>query len=221
MPAQATSTDTGDRRGSVVFGPVTDVQTYKNLLYLFLRFPLGIAYFTVFLTGIVLGITLSVLLVGLVVLAVVLAGARYLGAVESYLAGGLLGTDVAYDLPDPSDQSLTAFLGDIVTDPRTYVLLAFGFATFPIGVGVFTVLVTLFALSVALTVAPFVYWLPWTQYRVATLDPLGGPLVVDTLPEALVAGVAGIALFVVTLHLVNLGARAHGAFVGAVVDQKR
>jgi hypothetical protein len=30
----------------LIFDPVTDGQTYSNLLYLLLGFPLGIAYFT-------------------------------------------------------------------------------------------------------------------------------------------------------------------------------
>ena len=35
----------------IIFGPATERQTYLNLLYLLLSFPLGIAYFVFLTTG--------------------------------------------------------------------------------------------------------------------------------------------------------------------------
>ena len=39
----------------IIFGPATERQTYLNLLYLLLSFPLGIAYFVFLTTGLSLG----------------------------------------------------------------------------------------------------------------------------------------------------------------------
>ncbi|MFT4948969.1 MAG: hypothetical protein ACI9CA_001100, partial [Natronomonas sp.] len=51
-----------------VFGVVTDGMTYRRIVYLLLRFPLGMAYFTTFMTGLALGVALVPLGVGIPIL---------------------------------------------------------------------------------------------------------------------------------------------------------
>ncbi len=75
-------------------------RTYANMAYLLARFPLGIAYFTVFVTGISLGIALTPLVVGIPILAGVLALAGYVGRVEAGLLREVLGRDVTWSTAD-------------------------------------------------------------------------------------------------------------------------
>ena len=71
----------------IIFGPATDAQTYLNLLYLLLSFPLGIAYFVFLITGLSLGAGLLVIFVGVPILIGVLFACQGLGAFERLMAG--------------------------------------------------------------------------------------------------------------------------------------
>lgn len=221
MPAHSTADDAETRDGVSPLGVVTDGQTYKNLIYLFLRFPLGIVYFTVLTTGLATGLATAPFLVGIGLLGFVLAGATYIGVFEAYLARTFLGRDLSYEPVDPGEEPLTDYLKSVLTDPRAYVFVLFGYVSFAVGIAAFTVLVTVFALAIAFAAAPLVHWSSLGPYEVARLDGLGGPIVIDTLPEALLACAVGLVVFVVGLHLVNLGARIHGAIVAQLLGQNR
>jgi hypothetical protein len=204
-------------------GPVTDAQTYRNLLYLFVRFPLGIAYFTVLVTGIALGVGLTPLVVGVPILAGVLAGVTYLASFEALLARRLLGVDASYDPLDPADLPLLDYLRAATTDGRNYLLVAAFLASFPLGIAAFTAIVSLTALSAVLILAPVLYPLPFTQYRLGAVDALGlePVVVIDTVPEALLASLLGIALVILSLHLCNAAARGLGRAVAVLCAQNR
>ena len=51
------------------FGVVATSQSYLNLVFLTLSFPLGIFYFVFLVTGISLGMALSIIVIGLAILA--------------------------------------------------------------------------------------------------------------------------------------------------------
>src|SRR5882672_7159507 len=74
----------------IIFGPATDAQTYRNLFYLLLSFPLGIAYFVFLITGISLGTGLLVIFVGVPILIGMLFACQGLGAFERGMARSLL-----------------------------------------------------------------------------------------------------------------------------------
>ena len=65
---------TADNLMSNVFNVVKRPQTYVNVFYLLLSFPLGIAYFVFLVTGLSVGFGLVVIWVGVPILALVLAG---------------------------------------------------------------------------------------------------------------------------------------------------
>src|ERR687894_661399 len=67
-----------------------DPQSYRNLLYLLLALPLGIAYVTVLAVGLSAGAGLAVILVGLVLLLATVFALRAMAAVERLLARRLL-----------------------------------------------------------------------------------------------------------------------------------
>jgi hypothetical protein len=76
------------------FGVVIKGQTYLNLLYLLLAFPLGIAYLIFLITGIVLGVPLTLLLVGFLILAIVALGWWVFASFERLLAIWLLRIEI-------------------------------------------------------------------------------------------------------------------------------
>lgn len=206
-------------------GAVTDAQTYKNLLYLLARFPLGIVYLTVFVTGLSVGVSLVPMLVGIPILAGVLAAAGYVGVVEATLLGTLLDRDVEWSPVDPNNTPVVPYLKQVATDPKNYLLVILAFASFGTGNALFIALVVGFALSLSLVVAPAVYWWDGVQYFDTTESiDLGiitiseGQLAVETLPEALFASLIGIVLTIAGLHLVNLTTRVYAGVTEALLS---
>jgi len=140
------------------FAVLRDKQTYLNLTYLLLAFPLGIAYFVISVTGLSLGLSLLIIWVGLFVLLALFAGWWGLANLERQLAIHLLGEDIA-----PLATPLTAkgtlwertkahFMHPLTWKSAFYLLLKF-----PLGIASFVTAVTAISVVAALIFAPFIY----------------------------------------------------------------
>lgn len=182
-------------------GALFEPQTYRNLLYLLLAFPLGLAYFVFLVTGLSLGVGLLITLLGLPILALVLAAGWGLAAFERRLAGVLLGAHIpAPALPAPTGDDLWARLKAHLHNPLTWTSLAYLVVKFPLGLVSFVVMVTLLALTAVLIAAPFLYRLVPLTVGVTSY---GSPLYVVTLGQALTCALVGVMLGIGTLYLGN------------------
>jgi hypothetical protein len=208
-------------------GVATDAQTYKNLLYLLIRFPLGIAYFTLFVTGLSLGMSLVPLLAGIPILAGVLAMAGYVGVVEAALLRTFLDRDVEWSPVDPNDTPVVPYLKQVATDPKNYLLMILALASFVTGNALFIALVVGVTLSLSLVVAPAVYWMDDVQYLHSSesidlgITTISEGQLIETLPEALLASLIGVVLVVVGLHLINLTTRAYAGVTEALLSASK
>jgi hypothetical protein len=178
------------------FGVALEAQTYRNLAYLLLAFPLGITYFTVVTGGSSAGVSMLPILVGVPVLVAVLAIVVVLADLEALLARRLLGVDVAVGTPKPDETTLTDYVAELLTDPRSYLAVGYLLSKFVVGIAAFAGLVTAAALSVSLVLAPIFYQQPGTVYMI-------GGYTIDTLPGALTLSVGGGLLAFVSLHVFN------------------
>ncbi|MFC6720045.1 sensor domain-containing protein [Halobacteriaceae bacterium SHR40] len=198
-----------------LFGVTTDRESYRSLAYLLLRFPIGVAYFTTFVTGLVLGLALIPLGVGVPLLVIVLGVADHAGLVEAGLLRRVLGRDVSWEPIDPNQLPVWQYLKTVATDGRSYLLFVYCLATFWIGIISFTLLVTWFSFSVVYLVAPLVFWLPGVSYRpqagteqlveigpttITTSNPVFDLFTITTLPEALLGSVIGVIGCIAGLH---------------------
>jgi hypothetical protein len=205
-----------------LFGVTTDKESYRSLAYLLLRFPIGIAYFTTFLTGITLGVALAPLGVGVPLLVIVLGVADHAGLVEAALLRRLLGREVHWKPIDPNELPIWPYLKTVATDGRNYLLLVYCLASFWIGTVSFVLLMIWFSFSVAYLVAPLVFWLPGVSYgtqssseqlveigptTVTTSEPVFELFTISTLPEALIGSVFGAIAGIVGLHIFGVAAR--------------
>jgi hypothetical protein len=201
-----------------LFGVGFRRETYANLAYLLARFPLGIAYFTVLVTGLSLGVGLVPMVVGLPILAGVLALGGYIGVVEAALLTRLRGRDVSVTLANPRELSVPEYLKSVATTPRNYLLVAFGFASFVVGIPLFVAITVVFSLGFTLVATPFLYWIPGVEYEftglrgtieVGSSSVDAGSVVgasINTLPEALAVSAVGVLVCLAGLHAVNLSA---------------
>ena len=87
------------------FGVVADPQSYLNVLYLLLAFPLGIGYFVFLVTGTSLGVGLAIIWVGIPILLIVLVVSWALCQFERALAVLLLKEDTSHGSRRPLRRS--------------------------------------------------------------------------------------------------------------------
>jgi hypothetical protein len=188
-------------------------QTYRNLAYLALQFPLGVAYFTLLVPMLAFGLGTLPLLVlfGLPVLGVLLLGVATM-TVDRAVTGLLLPVELECHTAGASlDDGVIAYARDLLLDPGTYLSLVFVLAKLVVGVATFVVLtVTSALLGVAVT-APVLYDYPAATYTFPLPSWLGGATyAVDTLPEALALAVLGVVGLFVTVNALNALAWALG-----------
>lgn len=179
-----------------LYGVFAKPQTYANLVYLLLAFPLGLAYFIFLVTGFSLGVGLLILWVGFLILAGVLALSWVLVLLERQLAVSLLHVEIPpLSSQTQSGGSLWNQIKGYLTNPVTWKGIALLFLKFPIGIACFTVTVTLLSLSLGLLLAPFTY--PYWHINI-------GYWQVNSLPAALIAFVAGLVIAPLSFHAMNL-----------------
>ena len=189
------------------FGVILNGQTYLNLLYLLLTLPLGILYFVFFTFGVTLGIGLSILLIGFVILIGVAFGWWAIASFERYLAIWLLRVDVPpMEKPGPQREGWFGTILDWITNPVTWKSLLFILIKLPLGIFIFTILVTLAVTSLALTISPILY--SQLPLDINLTNQVSGSI--DTLLEAIIACIVGILLGFASLHVFNYLAYACG-----------
>lgn len=212
---QATNTDSSGGRGLAdVVGVVADAQTYRNLLYIFLAFPLGLLYYAVLVVGFTLGIGLSMLLVGLVILVVTVIGLRYAASFERRLANSLLATEIA--TPDDVDRSSDGPVGTVKAYLRassTWRGLGFVVLKFPIGILSFILLVGLLGTAIELLLLPLypggAFNVQVAGWRVARSF--------ETSTHRLIAVPVGAVLGIVAVHVLNAFAGANASIASSLL----
>lgn len=132
------------------------LQTYRNLLYLVLMFPLGWIYFMALITGFSIGVGLSVVLVGIPIIVLTIVLSVGLAALERTLARILLQVDIPTSSVD-TDQTILGCTRQLVTDRRTWAAVAYLMTQFFVGIVVFTLLSSLLMTGVSLLLTPLYY----------------------------------------------------------------
>jgi hypothetical protein len=206
-------------------------QTYKNLLYLLLAFPLGIAYFTWLVTGGSLGVSLLITWVGLPILVLTLSGATVAAGIEARLAESLVGVDTSVPsflsefrvkdgLALPGD-GFVAAVKQLVTAPSTWTSVVLLLAKFVAGIVSFVAVVTSTAIAAALLAAPFIYNDATVSFGAASPAAASnytiGSWTVSTLPEALAVAGAGVIFVLVALNLLNGLARIQAMYTATLL----
>ena len=197
------------------FSIVANPRTYLEMLYLLLSFPLGIFYFVFLVTGLSLGLGLIITLLGIPILVGVIAASYALAAFERRVAARMLRVRIPPAAQSDQPAGFWARLRHLVASPVTWKGIGFLFAKFPLGILSFVVVVTLLSTSLALISAPLWYRLPGVVF--------GWPGVwqVDTLSEALISSLVGIALFVSSLHAFHWLAWASGRFARVALSSRK
>ncbi len=200
-----------------VLSVVIEPQSYLNVVYVLLAFPLSIAYFVILTTGLSAGLSLVIVWIGVPILFLTFAISAAFGWLERFLAQYLLRVEIS---PRPSEAKSAgeipaeSGLGDSerlliralrgfkarVSDRTVWTGLLYLFLKFPIGIVSFVVAIFLLSITLACLAAPFLYQL---DGGLSIGIGMGEIWEIDTLGEALLLSAAGIPLLIISLHILN------------------
>lgn len=228
----ATDTDVKRLVWSALAAPVRP-QTYKNLLYVSLAFPLGLAYFVFVSVTVPLSIALLILVVGLPLLILTVGIALGLAGLERRLTRVLLDVDVPGVRELDGDSRRERLFG-LVTDRPTLTTLVYLPSKLFVGLASAIVVVTTFSTGVAMLFVPLYYTEPGLYVGVVSNRPVElhpalyvgwnnllvgfetvveiGVWEVSTLGGALVVAVLGVGVCLFGVNLLNAVAWLNGRF---------
>ena len=179
-------------------------QSYLNLLYLLVAFPLGVFYFVFLASGLSVGISLSIIWVGIPILLMVSAAWWLLASFERLLAIHLLNEDIP-ELWKPSHERTGIWLRfkKHFTNSVTWKSLLYLFLKFPLGIATFVILVILISSTLAFLTMPFTYKY-LSEIQVGIFFGLDLPAWhIDGMNDALLGTLIGLILWPVSLHVTN------------------
>jgi signal transduction histidine kinase len=200
-----------------LLAPLGQLRTLTATIYLLGAMFVGLAWHVVLAVGLTLGVGTLIIWVGVFVLALTVLAWRGGAWLERRWIRAMLGVHI----PDPyrprPGGSLWRQARVVAADPATWKDLAYLIVLFPLGLVWFVVTTTLWSLALGMLTAPLWYWIPPAGEVALFSNGDRSYLALDTLPEALLACVAGAALCVAAAWAVRGMALAHGAVAAALL----
>jgi len=193
------------------------LRTWTATIYLLASMFVGLAWFTIVVTGLSLGAGLLIVWVGVLVLALTLLAWRGGAWLERRWVKAMLGVAIPEPYRPLPAGSLWQRARVLAGDPATWKDLAYLVLLFPLGLLWFVVTTTLWGLALGLLTAPLWYWVPSDGKVGLIVNGDRSYLVIDSLPDALLACVAGAVLCVAAAWAVRAMAAAHRAFALALL----
>jgi Putative sensor len=139
------------------FAPLPGLATIgRDFLYLVLGLPIGIATFTLVVTGLSVGAGLAITLVGIPILILTLLASRWIAKLERARAG------LVIDEPVTADRPLTGGTIErskaLLRDRAAWTGTAWSLLLLPIGIAGFTAAVTMWSVALGFITSPLWYW---------------------------------------------------------------
>lgn len=189
-------------------GVYDDPKAWGALLYMLISLVTGIVYFTWAVTGFSLSLSLAIFIFGLLFAVFFAVSLRGLALLEGRIVEGLLGVRMPRrSLFFPKGANWFDRLKANLIDKHIWLSLLYFVLQMPLGVIYFTLVVTLFALSIAFMAAPLVQSIadfPLISIGVARyyLPAWAAPLFL----------LVGFLLWTLTLHLGKFIGQLHGRY---------
>ena len=192
------------------------LRTWREAVWALLALPIGVFWFCVLVTLLVVGIGLAITIVGLPILALTLVVAAWGARLERGLARGLLAVHVDEPPaePDEGKESWRRVL-QLLTSERRWRSVVYLLLLFPIGLVEFVVAVTAWSVALAALSLPFWWW------AVPDADFLWDGNRLDTPWEWALVFVIGVAAALAAPWLVRGCVWAHVALMRGLVGPTR
>jgi uncharacterized membrane protein len=225
-----------------IFGVYVERQTYLNLIYLLLQFPLGLIYFLYIVPAILVILVLLITLVGIPLGILFLVSIFGLSWFHGRMSEAFLGirmpqkrrkliaggsqekmrntlkdvTDFGNLISSPTWQKIESILKDV----RLYTSTAYLFLTFSLGIIYFVIFVALLSSTVSLIVPPIDTFQPLLMELFEGTWAHFGLAQFGTTTYTITYPIFGFILLTGTLHLSNVLARLHGRMTKALLVKR-
>jgi len=189
-------------------GVYDDPKAWGALLYMLISMITGIVYFTWVVTGLSLSLSFAIFIFGLLFAVFFTVSLRGLALLEGRIVEGLLGVR----MPRRStffQKDMTWFerLKTNLTDKHVWLAILYFFLQMPLGVIYFSVIITLFTLSISLMAAPLVQSI--THFPLLSIGEMRYYLPSWSTPLFLLIGFL---IWTVTMHLGRWIGQVHGKY---------
>ena len=198
-----------------IIQPVIDYRTYLRAGHMALMFPLGIAYFVIFVTTLAVGGSLIWTLAGPVILLATLFISRWLGDLEAFTAGYVNGSTIRR--PPFRIEGVKGFRSQVkvrLVDPTTWTGLIYLVVQFPLGIAAFVSIVTGFAFIGASLFSPVAVMIFGDEHFwdfIVTVQLIGvWEIDLNSFPGSFVPIPIGIIGLVLASHLILAFSSLHG-----------
>lgn len=200
-----------------VFRPLVDWRVYLRTAYLLAMFPLGIAYFVVFVTLFAVGGAFAITLAGPPILVLTMYLSRWCGDFEAWLVRRAARIELRRPPTAIERTDLRGQIKQRALDPTTWTGVLYLFGQFPIGIAAFVVLVvsTTLALTALLVT-------PWLALGGEALDVSLGSWtrIYDSQTETWPFMFLGVAWLLAQAHLVNLASVLHARWARLMLGSR-
>ena len=190
-------------------------------LHLLLNLPVGIATFTIILTGFATGLGSLITLVGIPILFLTIYVSRAMGAVERARARGLLAIDVPRPYrPDPPSDNWWRVPVARLSDPATWLEVGYHLFILPFGILTFSVVVTAWSLGLGFLTSPIYGWAVPDGFQVGWVGfttSQNHAWVIDTPVEYMAVVLIGVAIILITPWIVRGLATANRYLVRGMI----
>jgi DNA-binding CsgD family transcriptional regulator len=203
--------------GARIFRPVLEPRSYLRFIHLLLMMPLGIAYFTFFVTAFAFGGSLIWTFIGPPVIFIAMFISLKLGDLEAWLVNTV--TREGIRRPPSRLEGVDTFRAKVwarIIDPSTWTGLVYEFAQFPIGIGAFVATVTGVTVSVYLLITPLIILIADEPVQFGD----GGPLYFDQPLEALPLVPLGILGWIITVHILTAFSALHAGWARLMLGSR-
>ena len=204
--------------------------TVSNLTYLFLSFPLGLAYFIFIVIGLAVGFPLTLVFgIGIPALLLTLWMSVQGAALERWLNDAMLGIPVPFTgqtsgrTPHQTSSQtsgrprFTDRLMAQLRDPYAWRALLYLLLKFPFSLVALVMTVTLLGVALILIYAP-IGFLTGTMSKDLNVEFAWFAFQIDTLPNAVAAAAVGVILAAISFPILNLMAHWWGRFARVMLS---
>lgn len=183
-----------------IFAVARRRQTYAQLMYVLVSFPVGIAVFVALVTVLAVGAGMAVTVVGIPLLVAAMYGWCVVADLERVLSNLMLRSEIR-PLPFARERGapwVWPRLRQRLANQYTWRSVVFVALRLPVATAAFVVVAATLGTAVNLLISPATYWIGEGNDVIAWR--------IDTLVEALIGAAVGAALIFPALHVVNLTA---------------
>jgi len=207
------------------FSAIINSQSYLNLIYLLISFPLGLIYFVFLVTGLSLGFGLFITWIGIPILLGVMFVWLGFAHFERKLTGSMLDIEIICN-PEKltNKKNLWEKLKYRFKDSYTWKSFAYLLIKFPLGLLSFIVLVTFISITLGLIATPFIFHLaeseiiPWVV--TGTYCQEGNWCYLNNYPIAILLGLFGIFMIFISLAIFNGLTKVYGILAQSMLSRK-